>query len=594
MIENKKVGQAITHFRREKNMTQQDLAAYLEVSHQAVSKWENGAALPDILTLVKLARLFGVTLEQLLNGETGAEQEAEPEIRLHLDPVTPEATDDGAAEPEQAEANAETAEAPDLNKIISMAPFMSREALESIVTQYNGKCTPRQLASLAPFVSSECLESLIVNCESEITWDSLRRLAPFLKKEAVDSLTIAVAKGEKYMRSTFDAMRKTYDEVDKSITRVIKKLTNPAEEKPAQPENAPSAEAQGIVDRAAIARARIFERALSEEKFDWIAAHLEQLDDDDLKSRIADRARALNMTDWLEANMPAYQDAEALNEALLDGDWDRVAERLTGADEGELAMVAQTALTENRWDWISEHMADLSLSDEACVAIANAALAAEKLDFLSAYPEELDLNAAEMSRATQIALSSGRWDWISARMDDLLLSDEARTAVVGAALEEGRLDFLDGHLDELDLNSEELSALADYIRENGEWAWLQAHLDEIYPEEYDGFALAKDAYLAGQKDLARQVVEDYATDAAGALMEFALAQDDTDFAETVLETMRTSDAGEACVKAARNGHLSQVVPLAEHLNRNAVSELLEIATENGDWAIIEQLYEYLD
>ena len=54
MIDNRTVGKTIAGLRQAKGMTQQQLAAAMNVSHQAVSKWENGAALPDIQTMVEL------------------------------------------------------------------------------------------------------------------------------------------------------------------------------------------------------------------------------------------------------------------------------------------------------------------------------------------------------------------------------------------------------------------------------------------------------------------------------------------------------------------------------------------------------------
>ncbi|MBQ3270322.1 MAG: helix-turn-helix transcriptional regulator [Clostridia bacterium] len=78
MIDNIAVGKTIARLRQNNNMTQQQLAAALNVSHQAVSKWETGAALPDVQTLMALTRLFGVTMEQLLNGEA-PEDRTEPQ-----------------------------------------------------------------------------------------------------------------------------------------------------------------------------------------------------------------------------------------------------------------------------------------------------------------------------------------------------------------------------------------------------------------------------------------------------------------------------------------------------------------------------------
>ena len=60
-INNKTIGETIARLRLERNMTQQQLSSVIGVSHQAVSKWENGAALPDLEALLKLSRLFGVS-----------------------------------------------------------------------------------------------------------------------------------------------------------------------------------------------------------------------------------------------------------------------------------------------------------------------------------------------------------------------------------------------------------------------------------------------------------------------------------------------------------------------------------------------------
>lgn len=60
------VGRKIQELRRQKNMTQEDLAAAMGVTAAAVSKWENGYTLPDILMLCALADLFEVTTDELL------------------------------------------------------------------------------------------------------------------------------------------------------------------------------------------------------------------------------------------------------------------------------------------------------------------------------------------------------------------------------------------------------------------------------------------------------------------------------------------------------------------------------------------------
>lgn len=67
---NETIGNRISKFRKEKGMTQEELAAKLGVSSQAVSKWENDASCPDISLLPQLSRVLGVTTDELLTGRT--------------------------------------------------------------------------------------------------------------------------------------------------------------------------------------------------------------------------------------------------------------------------------------------------------------------------------------------------------------------------------------------------------------------------------------------------------------------------------------------------------------------------------------------
>ena len=63
------IGRRIAQLRKEQGMTQEELAPKLDVSSQAVSKWENDQSCPDISLLPKLAKLLGVTVDVLLSGE---------------------------------------------------------------------------------------------------------------------------------------------------------------------------------------------------------------------------------------------------------------------------------------------------------------------------------------------------------------------------------------------------------------------------------------------------------------------------------------------------------------------------------------------
>jgi len=73
------LGKRIAHLRRERELKQDELAAKLDVSPQAVSKWENDQTCPDITALPKLSEILGVTVDELL---TGKKEEALPAVRM--------------------------------------------------------------------------------------------------------------------------------------------------------------------------------------------------------------------------------------------------------------------------------------------------------------------------------------------------------------------------------------------------------------------------------------------------------------------------------------------------------------------------------
>ena len=63
-----KIGKYIQHLRKTAGMTQKDLAEKLNISFQAVSKWENGDTLPDTGILLDLCDILNTTADKLLNG----------------------------------------------------------------------------------------------------------------------------------------------------------------------------------------------------------------------------------------------------------------------------------------------------------------------------------------------------------------------------------------------------------------------------------------------------------------------------------------------------------------------------------------------
>lgn len=63
------IGQRITELRNEKNLSQGQLADLLDISRQAVSKWENDKTSPDTLNLIRLADVLDTEIEYLATGK---------------------------------------------------------------------------------------------------------------------------------------------------------------------------------------------------------------------------------------------------------------------------------------------------------------------------------------------------------------------------------------------------------------------------------------------------------------------------------------------------------------------------------------------
>lgn len=73
-----KLGEKIQQLRKEKQLSQEELAEKMGVSRQAVSKWESGSATPEIEKLIELSKLFGVSLNTLLQIEEQQQEKPSP------------------------------------------------------------------------------------------------------------------------------------------------------------------------------------------------------------------------------------------------------------------------------------------------------------------------------------------------------------------------------------------------------------------------------------------------------------------------------------------------------------------------------------
>ena len=101
---NIEIANRLVELRRNAELSQEDLAAKLGVSRQAVSKWERAESSPDTDNLIALAQLYGVSLDALLlsgGAAATAQSEPEPEPQPSYEAYDPSRYDDGPSLYEQ-------------------------------------------------------------------------------------------------------------------------------------------------------------------------------------------------------------------------------------------------------------------------------------------------------------------------------------------------------------------------------------------------------------------------------------------------------------------------------------------------------------
>ena len=238
MIDPRKTGAYISKLRREKDWTQLELAEKLHVTPQAVSRWETGDSFPDLGLMVELGKVFKVSVDNLLNGETTpathersrwlslrgaqppskattgevltelaqgqpekvakmvAEGKADLESVIEAGPLARPSTMDKVVEELQAAQN-QTGFKFGMEQIAELAPFISQDLLSEIVDQIvDDKVDLHYLSELAPFLNRETLDGLVDRAVTgEMDGSILAELAPFLSRDKLDGLVEMVKEG---------------------------------------------------------------------------------------------------------------------------------------------------------------------------------------------------------------------------------------------------------------------------------------------------------------------------------------------------------------------------------------------------------------
>lgn len=176
------IGIFIATLRKELNMTQSDVADALHISHQAVSKWERLESLPDITLLPELAKLFNVTMEELLQGKRFKEEERQ-NINSHEEIFINDVAIENIEEAKQALRIIE-------NKteiLKEIAPITKPKVLDQVMNDIEFDL--EEIEDFLPFLGAEVFDKIINQAIKTHTIHKLQEeIYPFLNEEHKDKL----------------------------------------------------------------------------------------------------------------------------------------------------------------------------------------------------------------------------------------------------------------------------------------------------------------------------------------------------------------------------------------------------------------------
>lgn len=200
MFSTLEVGRKIAEFRKQKNMTQMELADALGISYQAVSNWERGNSMPDISKLSELVSVLDCTIDELLGNKKesdlfqniikGKEKEYVKEQKVSIEDV---ASAGPALKPSQTESLLETiitenADKVSLKDLVKVAPFVSEEYLMQWIDNLDILLDLNGVTALAPFLSEDSLDRIVEKIETIGDLSQVVGLAPFLSDKTINNL----------------------------------------------------------------------------------------------------------------------------------------------------------------------------------------------------------------------------------------------------------------------------------------------------------------------------------------------------------------------------------------------------------------------
>ena len=165
------IGLRISTLRKQRDMTQLELADKMGVSYQAVSGWERGSTMPDISRLPEISQILAVSIDELLGNEAQADI-----VKNVLTQQTDVYT---------------SGNQPQYEDVAEVAPVLKPSQMDNLVEKVQ-PASLKELAGLAPFISKEVLGQLAMNALKTKDAGNLICIAPFLDKELIDRLAVEI------------------------------------------------------------------------------------------------------------------------------------------------------------------------------------------------------------------------------------------------------------------------------------------------------------------------------------------------------------------------------------------------------------------
>ena len=187
MFDMESVGRKISNARREKNMTQMELADKLNISFQAVSNWERGLSMPDIAKLPELSELLGITVDEILGKPSRLINKIIAEDDDGYEEITYQEFKEAVPllKPEQVNETYERIDPPfDFSDIEELLPFLGRETCDNLFIKLIKQDDFEHAQELAPFISRELRNKTYLEY-SENT-NKVSGLLPFIDRNIRD------------------------------------------------------------------------------------------------------------------------------------------------------------------------------------------------------------------------------------------------------------------------------------------------------------------------------------------------------------------------------------------------------------------------